>query len=64
MLLCRDRCRSGAIGYGHLFAAAFTHSVAIGRRTEGQNIEEDEETDKCIEEGDDDGLLRDSERAE
>ncbi|KAM7543282.1 hypothetical protein Aperf_G00000014611 [Anoplocephala perfoliata] len=35
-----DRCRSGSIGLGHLFAAGFTHSVAIGRRTEGQNIDD------------------------
>nr|CUU98915.1 hypothetical transcript [Hymenolepis microstoma] len=40
-----DRCRSGSIGLGHLFAAAFTHSVAIGRRTEGQNIDDDDDDD-------------------
>ncbi|KAM7542441.1 hypothetical protein Aperf_G00000014623 [Anoplocephala perfoliata] len=38
-----DRCRSGAIGLGCLYAAGFTHSVAIGRRTEGQNIDEDDD---------------------
>ncbi|KAL7062378.1 hypothetical protein AAHC03_01705 [Spirometra sp. Aus1] len=43
-----DRCRSGSIGLGHIFAAAFTHSVAVGRRTEhqedeGDNVGEDKE---------------------
>nr|CUU98916.1 hypothetical transcript [Hymenolepis microstoma] len=55
-----DRCRSGSIGYGHLYAAAFTHSVAIGRRTEGEDIVE--KMEKRIEYESDDGVLRDSER--
>ena len=48
----RDRCRSGSIGLGHIFAAAFTHSVAVGRRTEGQNIDgiSDEEKSTRLEE--------------
>ncbi|KAH9280136.1 Excitatory amino acid transporter 2 [Echinococcus granulosus] len=37
-----DRCRSGSLGLGHLFAAAFTHSVAVGKRTEGEVDEENE----------------------
>ncbi|KAL5968070.1 Excitatory amino acid transporter 3 [Taenia solium] len=37
-----DRCRSGSIGLGHLFTAAFTHSVVVGKRTEGKVDEEDE----------------------
>lgn len=45
MLLFRDRCRSGAIGYGHLYTAAFTHSIAVGRRTEGKNIDGDDDED-------------------
>ncbi|KAM3176074.1 hypothetical protein ACTXT7_007240 [Hymenolepis weldensis] len=40
-----DRCRSGSMGLGHLYAAAFTHSVAIGRRTEGQNTGDGEENE-------------------
>ncbi|VDK76864.1 unnamed protein product [Dibothriocephalus latus] len=44
-----DRCRSGSIGLGHLFAAAFTHSVAVGRRTEHQDdAKDDEESGKHI----------------
>ncbi|VDL93875.1 unnamed protein product [Schistocephalus solidus] len=41
-----DRCRSGSIGLGHIFAAAFTHSVAVGRRTEHQEDKEEELTEK------------------
>lgn len=50
ILFLRDRCRSGSIGLGHLFAAAFTHSVAVGRRTEGKVDEEDELDDYEVDE--------------
>ncbi|VDK32195.1 unnamed protein product [Taenia asiatica] len=43
-VIIADRCRSGSLGLGHLFAAAFTHSVAVGRRTEGK-VDEEEEFD-------------------
>ncbi|VDD74626.1 unnamed protein product [Mesocestoides corti] len=46
-----DRCRSGSIGLGHLFAAAFTHSVAVGRRTEGAPGIDDESDDEEDEKG-------------
>ncbi|KAM7541849.1 hypothetical protein Aperf_G00000014595 [Anoplocephala perfoliata] len=45
-----DRCRSGSIGLGHLYAAAFTHSIANGKRTEGQNIDDiDDDIDDVYE---------------
>uniref|UniRef100_A0A0R3WVS7 Amino acid transporter n=1 Tax=Hydatigena taeniaeformis TaxID=6205 RepID=A0A0R3WVS7_HYDTA len=39
-----DRCRSGSLGLGHLFAAAFTHSVVVGKRSEGK-IDEEHQSD-------------------
>lgn len=47
IVLChfRDRCRSGSIGIGHMLTAGFTHSIAIGRRTEGKLDDDDDDNE-------------------